>query len=80
MSEMVEKLKLARGEPVNFTWFELAACAEREVKMRCKVYGRSDRQVREIAMMRAIAEHFRELERQLDDAPAQPKDPWDLGV
>lgn len=56
----------------EFTAIELAACAEREVKQRKRVYTRlvqqgkmmRDEAEREIAMMKAIAAHFHaEIER-----------------
>lgn len=52
---------------MNFTPSELAACAEREVKQRRRVYPRfvanhrmtQPEANRQIAMMEAIAAHFR---------------------
>lgn len=56
----------------GFTHAELAACAEREIKQRRRVYARLVERgqmtpaaaEREILMMQAIAEHFRELVHQ----------------
>jgi hypothetical protein len=49
---------------MSFTHRELQKCAEREVAMRNNVFRKRDMtpaRHREIAMMVAIAEHFREL-------------------
>jgi hypothetical protein len=54
---------------MTFTFTELAACAQREVKQRKRVYARRVQQRdmtqdfadREIGMMQAIADHFDEL-------------------
>lgn len=51
------------------TFIQLAECAEREVKYRQRVYGglvergkmQHDFAARQIALMQAIADHFREL-------------------
>lgn len=70
-------LAAGRPPPLNlFTFRQLESCAAREAKLRQNVYAKhgitADRE-REIAMMQAIAEHFKML---ADHGLELSLDPW----